>query len=86
MIMASALTLLLALGVPRTTSFAPSWGSHHRLLQAVPTSQASSTTVFATMTEDQNSRARDVFSLVTESHSDSGTINEVELLRPSFVT
>jgi hypothetical protein len=75
--MTSALALLV-LGVPRTTSFAPSWGSHHRVVQAVPTSQVSPTTLFSTLTGDQN-RARDVFSLVTASKSDSGTINEVEL-------
>jgi hypothetical protein len=78
MIMTSSLVLLALISVPRTTSFAPSWGSHHRVVQAVPSSQASSTTVFATLTGDQN-RARDVFSSVTASKSDSGTINVVEL-------
>lgn len=75
--MASALALL-AFVVPGTTSFAPSWGSRHRVVQAIPTSQASSTTLFTTLTADQK-RARDVFSLVTESESDSGTISEQEL-------
>jgi hypothetical protein len=77
MIMTSALALL-AFVVPGTTSFAPSWGSHHRVVQAIPSSQASSTTLFPNLTSGQN-RARDVFSLVTESKSDSGTISEEEL-------
>jgi nitroreductase len=82
---ALALTVLaLSLVVPGTTSWAPSWGSHHRVVQAIPTGQASSTALFADLSAyadlsaDQK-RARDVFSLVAESKSDSGTIDEVKL-------